>query len=156
MTGVEVERELSERFAIGVEMSDLSHVICLLTVGTSRELADRLVFAFSELSRERLGRAHRAVPALENVEAVFASGGQAISPRDAYFSETQTIPFALACGEISAELVHPYPPGIPVLTPGEVISREKIDFLQRCGEQHIQITGPADPSLATIRVVDRA
>jgi arginine/lysine/ornithine decarboxylase len=155
LTGVEVERVLWDRFAIGVEMSDLSHVICLLTIGVSCELADRLVSAFTALSYEHTGIAQRAVPVGDNLEAVYSSGSQAISPRDAYFSGTRTIPFALATGEISAELVHPYPPGIPMLTPGEVITPEKIVFLLRCVEQEIQITGPADPSLTTIRVVDR-
>ena len=77
-----------------------------------------------------------------------------MTPRDAFFAVSREVPLAAAEGEISAELVLPYPPGIPVLAPGEVITAGKIAYLQE-GVAHGQyISGPADSTLDTIRVVN--
>jgi lysine decarboxylase len=62
---------------------------------------------------------------------------------------------AEAVGAVSAELVIPYPPGIPVLTPGDVISAEKIAYLREGAAQGMYLSGPADPSLTTIRIVEQ-
>jgi lysine decarboxylase len=76
-----------------------------------------------------------------------------MSPRDAFFAISREIPLAASEGEISTELVIPYPPGIPVLAPGEVITADKIAYLQDGAAHGQYISGPADPTLATIRVV---
>jgi hypothetical protein len=135
-------------------MSDLHHVLCLLTIGDSGASAARLVEAFTRLSRE-VGPATNAGTPAYAPGVAFDGGCQAMTPRDAYFGETRPAPLECAVGEICAELVHPYPPGIPVLLPGEVITAAKVVFLRRCLRSGIQITGPADPTLATIQVVKR-
>ena len=76
-----------------------------------------------------------------------------MSPRDAFFSPTRVIPLDEASGEISSELVIPYPPGIPVLAPGEVITDEKVAYLAEGIAHGMYISGPADPKLRRIRVV---
>jgi arginine/lysine/ornithine decarboxylase len=58
-----------------------------------------------------------------------------------------------AVGEVAAEPVTPYPPGIPVLTPGEVVSVEKVEYLCAAMAAGVQMRGPADATLATVRVV---
>ena len=85
--------------------------------------------------------------------AVIAPGIQAMSPRDAFFSHQRAIPLEHAAGEISAELVIPYPPGIPVLAPGDVITVEKLDYLRFGAQSGMYISGSADPQLRTIQVV---
>ena len=62
----------------------------------------------------------------------------------------------LASGEVAAEVVIPYPPGIPVLTPGEVISREKIDCLREGLARGMHVRGVADTTMHTLRVVNAA
>ncbi|HEU0114626.1 MAG TPA: hypothetical protein VFQ80_08115, partial [Thermomicrobiales bacterium] len=83
-----------------------------------------------------------------------APGEQAMSPREAFFADVRAVPPAAAVGEISAELVIPYPPGIPVLAPGDVISAEKIAYLEAGAANGMYLSGPVDQTLATIRVVD--
>jgi arginine decarboxylase len=80
-------------------------------------------------------------------------GPSSVSPRDAWFAPTETIPIAQAANRISAELVCPYPPGIPVLVPGEAIAPEAIDYLQQVLAAGGFITGCADASLQTLKVV---
>ncbi len=153
MTGYEAEDILRNRFAVGPEMSDQIGLVFLVTIADTQQSIDRLVHAFSTMSQERYAGAARR-PTARSSGAVVAAGDLVMTPRDAFFAVSRAIPLAAAEGEVSAELVLPYPPGIPVLAPGEVITLDKIAYLQE-GVAHGQyISGPADPTLATIRVVN--
>ena len=158
MTGFEVEEALRARFSIVPEMSDLLGIMCLITIGDTRESIDRLVHAFETLATERRVRLHgNGHPGahLRSSGAVIAPGVQAMTPREAFYARSRAIPLAEAAGEVSAELVIPYPPGIPVLAPGDVISPEKVDYLAFGTAHGMYISGPADHRLRTIRVVDK-
>jgi arginine decarboxylase len=76
-----------------------------------------------------------------------------LTPREAYFAPSHAAPLALAVGEVAAEAVIPYPPGIPVLTPGEIISDAKVDCLREGIAAGMHVRGAADPTLQTVRVV---
>lgn len=154
LTGFAVEARLRDRFRLQPEMSDLVGVVCLVTIGDTVESIDRLVAAFTSLSAER----HRRPPAdpgaaLRSSGAAIAPGRQALSPRAAFFAPSRAVPLAAAIGEVSTELVIPYPPGIPVLAPGDVISAEKVDYLREGAAHGMYLSGPADPLLHSIRVV---
>ena len=156
LTGYEIEQTLRHQFGILPEQSDSTGVICLVTVGDTRASIDRLVAAFEAIARDLdgsrppiIGRARRSSG------AVLAAGTQFMSPREAFFSINRAIPLADALGEISGELVIPYPPGIPVLAPGDVISAEKLEYLIYAASEGIYFSGAADHDLNTIRVVDR-
>jgi lysine decarboxylase len=90
-------------------------------------------------------------PAAYRVEPVLA-----VPPREAFFAPTETVPLERAIGRTSAELVAPYPPGIPVLAPGEVVTDEALGALAHAREAGVRVAYAADPSLRTLRVVRRA
>jgi arginine/lysine/ornithine decarboxylase len=71
-------------------------------------------------------------------------------PRDAFFGRTESVP-----GRIAAELATPYPPGVPVLVPGDLITKEAVEYLRSGVAAGMQLPDPADPSLDTIKVVAR-
>ncbi len=155
LTGFDAEHALRERFALQPEMSDLVGVVCLVTIGDTAASIDRLVAAFATLSAERRGATEAPVDAaLRSSGAIVAPGEQALTPRDAFFAPSRPVPLAGAVGEVSAELVIPYPPGIPVLAPGDVISAEKVDYLRHGAARGMYLSGPIDPRLATVRVVE--
>jgi lysine decarboxylase len=77
----------------------------------------------------------------------------ALPPRQAFFAATQTVPLAEAVGRTCAELVAPYPPGIPVLAPGERMTAETLAALDQVRSAGVRIAYAADPSLETLRVV---
>ena len=77
-----------------------------------------------------------------------------ISPREAFFAPTEAVPIKKSINRIGGELICPYPPGIPVLMPGEIITSEAIDYLEQVLSLGGIITGCSDPSLKTIEVVD--
>lgn len=78
---------------------------------------------------------------------------QADLPRDAYFGSVEDIPLDRAVGRIAAEMVTPYPPGIPAVLPGEVLKRPVLDYLRTGVDAGMNLPDPADPSLRTIRVL---
>ena len=154
MTGFEAEDILRNRFCIQPESSDLVGVVCFFTVGDTDGSTDKLITAFKTLSAERGNQAGLDSSAeLRSSGAIITPGRQAMSPRDAFFAKTRTVSTAHSIGEISAELVIPYPPGIPVLAPGDIIEGEKIEFLLHGAACGMHLSGPADPHLKTINVV---
>jgi arginine/lysine/ornithine decarboxylase len=152
MTGYEAEDALRNRFGVGPEMSDLVGVVCLITIGDTEASIQRLVEAFAILSQEHFWGADRR-PDRRSSGAAVAAAELAMSPREAFFAPSRAVPLDQASGEISTELVIPYPPGIPVLAPGEVITDEKVAYLSEGVAHGMYISGPADPQLRTIRVV---
>jgi arginine/lysine/ornithine decarboxylase len=151
LTGLAAERVMRERLALAPEGSDLSSVFLMVTIGDTRFSVEKLTGAFAALCNERLRVAANRLP--RSSGPVVAPGVQAMTPRAAFFAAARTVPLAEAAGEVAAELVTPYPPGIPVLAPGEVITADKIAYLVRGGAHGMYVRGPADPSLATIQVV---
>jgi arginine/lysine/ornithine decarboxylase len=76
-------------------------------------------------------------------------------PRDAFFAAKETVDADKAVGRICAEQITPYPPGIPVIIPGERVTEELLGYLRSGLDAGMQLPDPADPSLGTIRVVSR-
>jgi lysine decarboxylase len=76
-----------------------------------------------------------------------------LPPRAAFFAPSEAVALGDAVGRISAELVAPYPPGIPVLAPGEEVTEGVLDALGKARSDGIRIAYAADPTLTTLRVV---
>ena len=133
VTGFEVERILNEHHAIAVELSDFRGIIGNINCGDTQASIDRLVHALVELSKsDRIVSLQTGGQSRSSGSAVTIST-QVLSPRDAYFARSESVDMRDAENEIAAELITPYPPGIPVLAPGELITSEKIDYLLATG-----------------------
>jgi len=76
-----------------------------------------------------------------------------LTPREAFFAEKKVVPFREAVGAISAESVVLYPPGIPVIAPGERITEESFDYVMKRKEEGAEVQGTADPELEFIQVL---
>jgi arginine decarboxylase len=158
-TGYEASEILRRRYNIQVELADLFNVVALFTIGTTREAAERFVTAFEEMARDerpvdiyapsgilerRLKRGTYHLPPIPPMRML---------PRDAFLAESEAVSFRASAGRICAETVSPYPPGIPVISPGEEITPEIIDYLRLELKAGVRIQGPSDDALRTIRVV---
>ncbi|HET6626595.1 MAG TPA: decarboxylase [Nocardioidaceae bacterium] len=148
--GNAVERDLVAA-GLPVEMTDHDTVVPMVTLADGDAEVDTLVTAITfAVDRHRgparpvTGAAAWAVQPLTDC-----------SPREAYFADHRMVPAAEAVGRTSAELVAPYPPGIPVLAPGERITGAALDALLAAKASGTRIAYAADPTLATLRVVDR-
>jgi lysine decarboxylase len=76
-----------------------------------------------------------------------------MSPRSAFFAPSETVEARRAVGRVTVELVAPYPPGIPILAPGEKVTEAALDALRLARAAGVRVAYAADPSLATLRVV---
>ncbi|MGE0490313.1 MAG: aminotransferase class I/II-fold pyridoxal phosphate-dependent enzyme [Vulcanimicrobiota bacterium] len=143
-TGRELEAALYSR-QIQVEMSDAHQVVLLFSPGHQAQDVDHLVEAFAQLPlREAPPRPLRNWPPVPE---------QACSPRQALERPSEAVPLQQAVGRIGVELVTPYPPGIPVLYPGEVISAEAVAYLKFEQASGVDIEGAFDSTLKTLRVI---
>jgi lysine decarboxylase len=152
ITGYEAEDILRNRFGIGPEMSDHVGLVCLVTIGDTEASIGRLVEGFAALSREHF-RGNRRRAGFRSSGAIVAPSELTMTPREAFFAPARAVSLVEASGQVAAELVIPYPPGIPVLAPGEVITEEKVAYLREGVAQGMYVSGPADSTLATIRIV---
>jgi lysine decarboxylase len=146
--GNAVERDLLAA-GVPVESADRDVVVGVVTLAdTPRTLAAFATAVETSVRRHR-GAARPVVgPAVYRIDAV-----PVLPPRQAFFAEEETVPFERAVGRVSAELVAPYPPGIPVLAPGEEVTAGVVDALHQARGAGVRIAYAADPSLATLRVV---
>lgn len=79
----------------------------------------------------------------------------AAAPRKAFFAESERIDFKKAAGKISAEMIAPYPPGIPVIYPGEIITEDIHSFITEAVESRRHIHGFSDKTMKTIKIIKR-
>jgi arginine decarboxylase len=150
LTGYEVEKWLREKHNIEVELSDLYNILCLITTGDTETEADQLVNALQELAHEFEHRAEK----IEPVEVLLPEiPVLALTPRDAFYAETEIIPLEESEGRITAEFVMVYPPGIPILIPGEIITKENLHYIKKNIEAGLPVKGPEDDELNTIHVI---
>lgn len=146
--GLVVEADLAAR-GITVETAERDLVIAVVTLADDEvsigALTDALV---ASVQRRRGSPRPVSVPISYGIEPV-----QVLSPRQAFFADHDTVARASAVGRVSAELVAPYPPGIPVLAPGELVTDVALDALSQARAAGVRIAYAADPALHTLRVV---
>ncbi|MBO8138224.1 MAG: aminotransferase class I/II-fold pyridoxal phosphate-dependent enzyme [Desulfotomaculum sp.] len=148
LTGYQAAEILSSRHGIQVEMADHTNIVVLLGLNAADDDGKILYRALSQLAFNN-ARFNCSLNIQVPPQAV-----QAMTPRQAWLSKTRTVKLEEAGGKISADSVAVYPPGIPALCPGEIISTEILDYLLdvRSRKLHIQCSG--DASLQNIRVID--
>lgn len=154
LTGYDLAKILREEYTIQVEMAGRSHILVLLGVGNSREEAEKLLEALNKIDNSSTGHGQP----LGNPTGNLIGDQQLIpevvvSPRDSWFAAKKSIPLEEAENSVCGELVVPYPPGIPLLCPGELISAPVLRLLLHLRAQDINWQGLADPELNTIQVL---
>jgi arginine/lysine/ornithine decarboxylase len=149
LTGYEAEDILRNEHGVYVEMSDLRSVLLLVTIGDDDRSIDSAIEGFRELAPRTDSR---RVTARSSGGLLF--NGQAdLTPREAFMARPDVVPITQAAGRISAEAVTPYPPGIPIVAPGERLTVPIIDYLREGIAAGMYISGLSDPTLTTVRVV---
>jgi len=143
LTGYEASQLLNAEFGIQVEMADLFNLLVIVSIGDRRDDLDRLVRGLEALARRPRGpRADRLkeVPPFPSLQ----EARLACSPRDAYFARSVGVPLSQAVGRVSCDIVTVYPPGIPILVPGEEVSADAVEYLVFLGGHGARIDGVQD------------
>ncbi|MGV9680170.1 aminotransferase class I/II-fold pyridoxal phosphate-dependent enzyme [Nocardia sp. NPDC003482] len=151
-SGYEVADWMRENRRIDLGHSDHRRVLATLSMADDKTTVDALVDALTawrvQLSDPAPHPIDLPAPRDLQLETVML-------PRDAFFGPTEAVPIEQAAGRIAAEQVTPYPPGIPVIVPGELIDRAVVDYLRSGIEYGLNVPDPQDPELKTLRVVAR-
>ena len=153
LTGFEADEILHQQLGVTCELPLPKHLTFIITFGNTKEDIERLIQAFKMLSPSSPSSPSSSSPLSPHLPRLPISPISQISPREAFFTVTETLPVKQSINRICSELICPYPPGIPVLMPGEIITSEAIDYLQQVLALGGTITGCSDPSLETIKVI---
>ncbi len=150
-TGYEVERLLAEEHGVVVEMSDFANVLANITIGHSRDHVEQLCEALLTVADRLHDPGPDPAGFLER--GIATPPEQVFSPNEAFHAPQERVPLSDAADRVSAELAATYPPGIPVVVPGERLTPALVEHLRAQVAAGCRIVGPEDLRLATIRVV---
>jgi arginine decarboxylase len=154
LDGFTADEICTKQFGVIAELPTLRHLTFILSLGNSPADLDRLFCALEGLRQHSsLGQITTSFAIDLTISAIAPVECPALSPRDAFFASQISIPIAQAVGQISAETLCPYPPGIPVTLPGARITPAQIALLQQIQASGGLIVGCADPTLEFIQVI---
>ncbi|WP_213950427.1 aminotransferase class I/II-fold pyridoxal phosphate-dependent enzyme [Tepidanaerobacter syntrophicus] len=148
LSGFETEKILKYKYHIQMELSDLYNVLAVGAIGDTDKNMNILINAIKDIAAKNRRKNVVKVPAdiPDNQEMV-------VSPRFAFYSEKRVVLLEDAEGEISTEMLMAYPPGIPILCPGERITREVIDYVKALNSEGCHLQGTEDPEAKAIKVL---
>ena len=147
-SGVSIENALGEH-GIRVEMADQDTVVFLATLADTRADFDEVADLLIKIARSQQSTPRPSATALS--WSVVPTVG--ISMRDAYFASTEMVSATDAIGRVSADLIAPYPPGVAVIAPGEILTEKIVQGLSASQKAGVRIAYATDPTLGKFRVV---
>lgn len=148
LTGFDVYDILADKYNIQVELSDMYNILAIVSLGDSYASVDALCDALEDLVKH-YGKSEP----LNLVTSGLINPKVIISPREAFYNHKISVALDDAIGEISGESIMTYPPGIPLITPGERISKELVDHIKWLKTEKCQLLGPQDPNADYISVL---
>ena len=153
ISGYDLQVRLYEEYRVSTELADEENVVCVITWANSEEDITRLIDALAGISAAESGKTTGRTKFTEK-QWLFRSLPEMVkTPREAYFAEKEAVPFAEAEGRIAAEMAAPYPPGIPLICPGERYSREMLELMRQYKADGCEFHGPSDASLEVLYVL---
>lgn len=148
LAGIEVYSLLRDEYDIQIEFGDIGNILAYLSMGDRIQDLERLVSALSEI-RRRFKR-DRA----DMLEYEYINPRVAVTPQEAFYADKKSLPLDSSTGHICSEFVMSYPPGIPILAPGEEITSEIIRYIRYSKDKGCSLTGTEDPDVCQINVID--
>ena len=147
LTGIEVYDLLRDEYDIQIEFGDIGNILAYISIGDRIQDIERLVGALEDIKRLY----SKPVSLLHNAE--YITPIVAATPQKAFYAEKELVPIRETAGRICGEFVMCYPPGIPILAPGEMITQEIIDYTLFAKEKGCSMQGPEDGSLERLNVL---
>ena len=147
LAGIEVYDLLRDEYDIQIEFGDFGNVLAYLSIGDRKRDVERLVSALSEISR-RFGKEK-----VDLLEQEYIPPLVAVSPQDAFYAPKEALPLEHCVGRICSEFVMCYPPGIPLLAPGEQVTQAIVEHIVYAKEKGCTLTGPEDEEIRQLNVL---
>lgn len=147
LAGIEVYDLLRDEYDIQTEFGDIANLLAYVSIGDRQKDIERLVSALAEIRRNyrQSGR--------KMLEAEYISPQVVCGPQEAFYSEKEALPIQQTVGRVCSEFVMCYPPGIPILAPGERITEEILQYIAYAKKKGCQMTGPEDMDLQQLNVM---
>ena len=148
LAGIEVYDILRDDYGIQIEFGDIGNILAIISAGDRALEIERLISALSEIkrlySKDKAGMFDH-----EYINPIVV-----LAPQKAFYSDKKAILIKESIGKISGEFVMCYPPGIPILAPGEMITEEILNYIFYAKEKGCLLTGPQDLNIETIEIVE--
>ena len=148
LAGIEVYDLLRDEYDIQIEFGDIGNVLAYISVGDRKRDIERLISALAEIKR-RFVKSGADMLTQEYISPVVAE-----TPRKAFYAKKRSLPLEETAGLVCSEFVMCYPPGIPILAPGELITDEIIEYIKYAKEKGCQMTGTEDINIERLNVLD--
>ena len=147
LAGIEVYDLLRDEYDIQMELGDIANVLAYISIGDRERDMERLIGALVEIKR-KYRQNNTGMFTQEYIEPRVA-----VSPQSAFYAEKESLPLMETKGRICSEFVMCYPPGIPILAPGEEITEEVLEYIVYAKEKGCSMTGPEDPGIGRLNVL---
>ncbi len=145
--GIEVYDILRDEYDIQIEFGDLGNILAYISVGDSNKNIERLIGALSEIRRLYKGNK------FDLMQCEYINPEVVLPPQVAFYGEKHKVPIGESIGQVCGEFVMCYPPGIPILAPGERITQDVIDYILYAKEKGCSLTGTEDMNVNYLNVV---
>lgn len=153
LTGFVADEILEREYAIRSELASPQNLTFIISLGNTQADIDILVQGFDNLTKSLSNNPFDPHNQAKKVNYFNPDNAMVLSPREAFFAETKILSLDKTCDQVCAEIVCPYPPGIPVIMPGEIITQAALDYLLQVQAMGGLITGCSDDTLKTLMVV---
>lgn len=148
LTGYYVESVLRKNYNIQIELSDLYNILGIVSIGDTKKSVQVIVNALADIaSKSNNKNTLEVIATFENPEVM-------VSPRNAFYTPKKVVKLEDAEGEISGEMIMAYPPGIPIICPGEQLSRNIVKYIKVLKNENCHLQGASDPYVNYIKVLD--
>ena len=147
LAGIEVYDILRDEYDIQIEFGDIGNILAYLSIGDRVQEIERLVSALAEI-RRRFQKDKSGLLDQEYIDPQVVT-----SPQEAFYAEKCSPPLRETEGKVCSEFVMCYPPGIPILAPGERITPEILDYIEYAKSKGCSMTGPEDPKIEHINIL---
>ena len=147
LAGIEVYDLLRDDYGIQIEFGDIGNILAILSAGDRRMDIERLISALAEIKR-----LHSKDP-VGLFDHEYIDPDVAMSPEAAFYAEKKTVPLKESLGRIAGEFVMSYPPGIPILAPGERVTPDILEHIEFAKAKGCFMTGPQDMSINYLQIV---
>lgn len=147
LAGIEVYDILRDEYDIQIEFGDIGNILAYLSIGDRRQEVERLVSALAEVKR-RYKKDRAGMLSQEYIDPKVVA-----TPQEAFYAPKESLPLEQTAGRICSEFVMCYPPGIPILAPGEEITEDILNYIVYAKEKGCSMTGPEDPGIRHLNVL---
>lgn len=147
LAGIEVYDLLRDEYDIQIEFGDIGNILAYISVGDRKRDIERLISAMSEIKR-RFGKSGAGMLTQEYINPIVAE-----TPRRAFYADKVSLPLEKSAGRVCSEFVMCYPPGIPILAPGELITDEIIEYIKYAKDKGCSMTGTEDINIEYLNVI---